>query len=183
VEYFEESSWKPLADAAIYVGSQVFTTNHDGKADLIIEQPGIYQVWAEKQGYIRSRRMELLVGEDVSQNVELKVEITPPFIPEIALLISESQLDFGKLSPGATAYGRVLVKNVGNLGINLESTVSGDQVFREKIILDSSSWFDFGAAIGAGLEKDIVVGLSIPEDWKYFGIKEGNLIFWATANQ
>lgn len=182
VEYFEDF-WKPLAEAQIFVNSQTFTTDNDGEADLIINIPGIYQVWAEKSGYVRSNRIKLSVGEGISQNVQLKVEIIPPVIPEIAFLLSKSQIDFGKLAPGTQASDQILIQNTGNLRIYLEGIVSEDQIFRENITLDNLVWPDFSTIINVGSEKNVLVGLSIPKDWKVFGVREGNLTFWAIASQ
>ena len=186
VEYFENSLWKPLAGATIYVDSQTFITDSAGEADLIINTPGIYQVFAQMSGYVRSNQISLSVGEGINQNVGLRVEIISssiPVIPEIAFSIDKNQIDFGKLTPGAQASDQLSIQNTGNIRIYLEGIVSGEQVFRENITLDSLDWPDFSTIINTGSGKNVLVGLTIPSNWTSFGVKEGDLTFWAISKQ
>ncbi|MBZ9572154.1 DUF4430 domain-containing protein [Patescibacteria group bacterium] len=185
VEYFEDSEWKPLAEAIIYVNSQTFTTDQDGQADLVIDNPGTYQVYAEKSGYIRTNQVSLLVGEGISQNIGLRVEIIQPVppIPEIAFIVDKKQIDFGHLVTGTQASDQLLIQNTGNVNIYLEGIVSGDQIFKENITLDVLHWPEFNTVINTGSDKNILVELTIPSSWTGLGIKEGNLTFWATASQ
>lgn len=184
VEYFENSLWKSLSGAQIYVGSQAFTTNDDGEADITSNNTGIYQVYAQKSGYVRSNKIALLVGEGISQNVDLKVEIMPPttpVTPEIAFELSKSQIDFGKLVPGDKTSSQISLVNTGNSQLYVEGVVSGEQIFKENITLDNLAWPDFSATINTGSEKNVLVGLTIPQNWTSFGIKEGDLTFWAIS--
>lgn len=181
VEYFEDSFWKPLAEAIIYVNSQTFITDNDGEVDLVINNPGIYKVFAEKSSYVRSNPVKLLVGEGVSRDVGLRVEIIKPLlVPEIAFSIDKSQIDFGQLTPGGYASDQLLITNLGNVRIYLEGIVSGDQIFRENITLDGLDWPEFSTIVNTGSGKSVLVGLTIPSNWTGFGVKEGNLTFWAT---
>lgn len=183
VEYFEDFLWKPLAGANIYVNSLTFTTDNDGEADLVIDNPGIYQVYAEKPGYIRTNQVSLLVGEGISQNVGLRVEITQPTppVPEIAFIIDKNQIDFGRLTPGVQASDLLLITNTGNVRIYLEGIVSGDQIFRENITLDNLDWPEFSMIINTESGKDVLIELTVPSSWTGFGIREGDLTFWATS--
>jgi len=185
VEYFEDSKWDPLAEAIIYVNDQSFTTDNDGKADLVIHNPGVYQVYAKKSGYIRTNQVSLSVGEGISRNVGLKVEIiqTAPPPPEIAFTIDKEQIDFGRLASGAQASNQLLIQNTGDVGIYLEGIIKGDQIFRENITLDSLNWPEFSTIINTGSGKNVLVGLTVPSNWTGFGIKEGSLTFWAIINQ
>jgi hypothetical protein len=61
-EYFDDSSWKPLPGATIYFDWQTLTTNVEGKANLVINNPGTYQAYAQKSGYIRSNRLTIKVN-------------------------------------------------------------------------------------------------------------------------
>jgi len=185
VEYFEDSKWDPLAEAMVYVNDQSFITDNDGKVNLFINNPGVYQVYAEKSGYIRTNQVSLSVGEGISQNVGLKVEIiqpTPP-VPEIAFIIDKNQIDFGQLALGTQASDSLVITNTGNARIYLEGIVSGDQIFRENIILDGLDWPEFSTIINTGSGKNVLIGLTIPSSWAGFGIKEGDLTFWAITNQ
>jgi hypothetical protein len=185
VEYFEDSKWDPLAEAVVYVNDQSFITDNDGKVNLVINNPEVYQVYAEKSGYIRANQVSLSVGEGISQNVGLKVEIiqaVPP-VPEIAFTLDKEQIDFGRLAPGAQASDQLLIQNSGDVGIHIEGIVKGDQIFRENIILDGLDWSEFSTIINTGSGKNVLIGLTIPSSWTGFGIKEGDLTFWAITNQ
>jgi hypothetical protein len=185
VEYFEDSKWNPLAETMVYVDGQSFITDNDGKADLVINNPGVYRVYAEKSGYIRTNQVSLSVGEGISRNVGLKVEIiqAAPPAPEIAFTIDKEQIDFGRLASGAQASDQLLIQNTGDVGIHLEGIVSGDQIFRENITLDSLNWPEFSTIINTGSGKNVLIGLTVPSSWTGFGIKEGSLTFWAITNQ
>ncbi len=156
-----------------------FITNNNGAANLVINIPRIYQVFTEKSGYIRSNQLKLSVGKGIGKDVALKVEIISPLIPEIAFSLSKNQIDFGKLLPDAQASDQILITNEGNVRIYLEGIVKGDQIFKGNLTLDNLTWPDFSTIINVGSEKkkNVLVGLSIPKDWKVFGIKEGNLTF------
>ncbi len=187
VEYFENSQWNPLAEAIIYVDNQEFITDSDGEVDLVINNPGVYQVYSEKPGYIRTNQFTLLVGEGITQNVELTVEITQSGgggggEPEIAFIIDKYQTDFGSLSPGSQISDQFLIQNTGNVSIYLEGIVTGDDVFTENITLDGLDWSEFDTVVNSGAEKNILVELTVPSNWTSFGIKTGDVTFWATAN-
>ena len=61
VEYFENSLWHPLTGATVHVGEQDFITDANGQANSVINNPGIYQVYAGKSGYIRTNQVSLSV--------------------------------------------------------------------------------------------------------------------------
>jgi len=183
VEYFENSLWKPLAGATIHVDSQTFITDSAGEADLIINTSGIYQVFAQMSGYVRSNQISLSVGEGINQNVDLKVEIIAPVTPEIAFTLSKNQIDFGKLTPGAQTSNQILLTNTGSSPLYFEGIVNGDQIFKENITLDNLDWPDFSTIINTGSGKNVLVGLTIPSNWTSFGVKEGDLTFWAISKQ
>ncbi len=180
VEYFENSLWKPLDGATIYVAGQTFLTNNNGEANLSVNKTGSYPVWAKKSGYIRTNQIALLVGQGVSQDIGLKVEIIPPSSPQLAFSVSKSQLDFGRLIPGAQASDQFSIQNNGNVQIFIEGIVSGDQIFQENLKMDNLNWPDFTAVINTGSSKNVSIGLTVPSNWTSFGIKGGNLTLWAT---
>jgi len=62
----------PVKDAAVYVDSLVYMTNEDGKATVYIDAAGVYEIYSEKEQYVRS--------EKVTVNVKIKkiVEIIKP---------------------------------------------------------------------------------------------------------
>ena len=60
--------------------------------------------------------------------------------------------------------------------------MSGDNVFNENITLDGLDWSEFSTIINPGSEKNVLVELTIPSNWTSFGIKSGDLTFWAAAD-
>ena len=62
----------PADDATVYIGSSEYVTNEQGKVTTHIDTPGTYEIYAEKQGHVRS--------EKVTINVKSKpiVTITKP---------------------------------------------------------------------------------------------------------
>jgi len=134
-------------------------------------------------GYVRSNQISLSVGEGINQNVDLKVEIIAPVTPEIAFTLSKNQIDFGKLTPGAQTSNQILLTNTGSSPLYFEGIVNGDQIFKENITLDNLDWPDFSTIINTGSGKNVLVGLTIPSNWTSFGVKEGDLTFWAISKQ
>jgi uncharacterized membrane protein len=51
----------PVQDATIHVGDHDYRTDQDGTATIIISDPGTYNIFAEKDGYIRSEQIEVQV--------------------------------------------------------------------------------------------------------------------------
>lgn len=62
----------PVEDAVVYVDSLVYMTNEDGKVTVHIDAVGAYEIYSEKERYVRS--------EKVTVNVKIKkiVEIVKP---------------------------------------------------------------------------------------------------------
>ncbi len=134
VEYFEDTLWKPLTGAKINVSSQSFITDNNGVVNLVINEPGIYKIYAEKSGFIRTEQVNLLVGEGVNKNINLRVEITQPSAPpspapEIVFSLSKSQIDLGKMDPGTQFSDEILITNLGNVKLSFEATVEGNSIF------------------------------------------------------
>lgn len=181
VEYFDNSLWNPLSSSTVYVSTQNFVTDGKGEVDFTLNNTGYYRIYAEKPGYVRTNQIALSVGGGVSKNIGLKVEITPP-APEIAFLVDKSLIDFGALVPGGATSSQLLVRNNGRVKIRVTGAVNGDSVFKENMTLNGLNWADFSASLDNQSEKNISVGLNIPDNWTNLGIKNGNLTLWATIS-
>ena len=59
----------PVEDAVVYVGSSVYTTNEDGKVTVHIDVVGVYEIYSEKDGYVRSEKA--LVNVKIKKIVEI----------------------------------------------------------------------------------------------------------------
>jgi len=60
----------PVEDALVYVDGMEYFTNQNGEVSISIDEEGTYEIYAEKDGYVRSDRATILV--------EKKIEIIHP---------------------------------------------------------------------------------------------------------
>ena len=188
IEYFNGSGWLPLPNAAVKVGSETKTGTADGKLQITIAGNGVYEVYVETEGFVRSEKKEIQVGAEVSQNVALTVEVDQSGGPgnihgdAIGLAVTPNQLNFGKLKPGQASSQNLLVTNTGTADLHLGSTVSGNAVFTGSLKIDGAVWSAFASSLTAGQNKTVAVNLSVPASYLEAGVKNGELIIWATAN-
>lgn len=193
VEYFDNSNWLPLAGAEIKIKDKSYFTETNGKLILTLVE-GSYQLRAEKNGFIRSNSVYLLVGGK-TKNTSLEVEVEQGQVlgeetgneqsqnqNSIAFEINKSSLNFGKLHPGQEALNQLKISNQG-MKISLETKVTGDNLFLNNLKLDNQKWSDFETQIESGQEKEIGVSFKIPADYLGSGIKTGQLIFWASSSE
>lgn len=189
IEYYDGDSWEPLDGATVHAGTKTEISDSDGEATFDLSD-GSYQIWGEKDGFVRSSRLLLTVGELVENDISLSVTIGGSGVdPEeessstIAFIVDVDNLNFGELDPGDDHTEDVEVTNQGSVDIQLGATVGGDDVFRNYLELDSTPWRSFSTEIDSGGSDDVSVGLDIPSDYRGTGAKSGTLIFWATAAQ
>jgi len=185
VEYFDGQSWLDLQGATIEGGDQEYTTNTDGQAGMDLSD-GYYTLYAEKENFVRSNQEVVLVGDGVSQNVNLVVEIDQGGHGRIAgesiiFDVSPSQLDFGKIEPGHNTSQSVTLVNSGSVNLNVTSVVSGDPIFTGNIKINQENWSDYTTGLTINQNKPAEVSLEVPSDYIGSGVKSGELIFWAQA--
>ncbi len=51
----------PVEDAVVHVGSEIYNTNEDGTVKIKLSQKGDYEIYAEKEGYVRSEKVKIHV--------------------------------------------------------------------------------------------------------------------------
>ncbi|MDY6965545.1 MAG: prenyltransferase/squalene oxidase repeat-containing protein [Halobacteriota archaeon] len=180
VEYYNdtESDWYALEGATVYADSNEYLTDEDGEAMASIVLPRRYELWAEKEGYVRSDKIEVeVIGEGSTAQVSLYARI----IPSISISLSPSSLDFGELAPGETSGEQeITIENNGALQIEVTANVTDDanDLFVDGLELDREIWSSFTTEIEGG-ESDVTdARLNVPED--YIGVGgAGTLTFWA----
>ena len=190
VEYFNGIDWLPLPNAVIKVNDETKTTNASGQLPLTIYENGIYQVYADTPDYIRSEKITITVGDTVSQNIGLQVEIDQSGGDgggriggeAIALVVTPGQLNFGTLQPGETASQDLNLSNEGTVSLNLSATVFGNSIFTENVKINDEAWIDFSESLIAYQSKTANASLTVPSNYLASGIKSGELIIWATAD-
>jgi len=173
----------------VYVGSSSFVTDSSGMASISIAslEDGLYQTFVEKQGYIRSNKVTITVGQPPEdRQVGLKVNIlkTKPLDDQdsIFLSVSPSNIDFGDMEAGDSKSKILNLSNNGSGNINVTSEVGGAEVFRSNIVIDGKLWNDFSANLPKNSSLDAQLKLSVPNNYLgEFGEQEGGLTFWATA--
>ena len=185
VEYFNGQSWQDLAGATVKGGDQEYTTNASGQAGMDLPD-GYYTLVAEKQDFVRSNQEVVLVGDGVSQDVNLTVEISQGGHGNIAgesiiFDVSPSQLNFGKMEPGDTVFQAVTLSNSGTVDLNVAAAVGGDSIFADNIKINDDDWSVYSAELLKNSNKQADVSLEIPIEYVGSGVKSGELIFWAQA--
>tara|TARA_Y100000310_G_C20685889_1_gene818974 strand:- start:433 stop:2178 length:1746 start_codon:yes stop_codon:yes gene_type:complete len=184
VEYYEDGSWLPLAGATIKGADQDYTANGSGQLALGLDD-GFYNLYAEEDGYVRSAKVGVTFGEGVSGNIGLTVEIDQGGGggggDGIGLDIDTSSIDFGILSPGEIAESIVgIIGNVGTIDITVSASVSGDTLFTSNLTINAVAPSQYSQDFNAGEGGSATVALSVPENYLGSGVKNGELIFWAT---
>lgn len=189
---FYNNSWQPLKGAKIKTGTNEFLTDDLGEINLSLPV-GFYNLVAEKDGYIRSNRITLKVGEPLNKQVSLKVEIDAseqqeqggnnPSTSSISFTIDTAELNFGKLKPGEEKNQQIKISNNGNVDIYLQADISGDDIFEDYFNLDDKNWQFFESQLEQSKEKEIKASLKVPDNYNQSGQKQGTLIFWATQSE
>ena len=197
VEAREENDWKTLPEADVFLGSLKETTDQNGQ--VVVSLPaGAYRVFAEKAGYVRSAKTLVTAGDKAEATVSLKAVVGEPNnsagaaggssvnsgqAGTISFVLNTASLDFGAVNLGGNYSDIVSITNKGQVPIYVESIVSGDDLFRNYLKINSGPWRNFSTTIDQNKKEDVDIGLTVPGDYDRFGTKSGNLIFWAIQNQ
>lgn len=193
VEYFDADSWHPLLGASLHYGNLTGTTDVAGVA-TIAPADGLYDIYADKSGYVRSETRTLVVGQKVQGQLNLNATVesgtgTPNNNDQngqtggsVSFSVNGSgggsNLDFGSLKAGDLKKQNITLQNQGQTKLYLESLVSGDDIFRNYLNINDKSWRQFNAVLQASESKSNEVELQIPSTYSNTGVKTGSLIFW-----
>jgi hypothetical protein len=188
IEYTNDGkNWLALSGAKVYFGTQSATTDSEGKT-TISAPDGYYNLFAEKTGYVRTNSSLLKVGAPSGQNIDLSITIpeNPGKVEgaTISFSVDTSNMDYGNFKAGTPNIKNIKISNTGNTPVVMQANVSGDNVFKDNLQLNSSSWSKFKASMDGGQETNVETKLIIPSTYKITaGKKTGQLIFWATPKQ
>jgi len=141
------------------------------------------EVYAEKEGYIRSNQVTVTVGEGTVQpgdneDVSLKADI----IPAISFSISPGSINFGELGPRDTSGPfTITLTNEGAWNLQITSTVTdeAEHLYVDGLKLDDVKWDVFSTTILRDGDTDCIATLTVPETYTLMGRQNGTLIFWA----
>ena len=189
VTFFDSSTWQNLEGATVKAGNSTFITDSSGMVSVSIAslQDGLYQIFAEKEGYIRSNKVILAVGQAPSDHqVGLKVNLvqTQPLQEDdqdsIFFSVSPSEVDFGDMKAGDSKTKTLSLSNSGSKNINVDVEVGGAEVFMSNTFINGNIWNDFSANVAKNASLDIQLMLSVPDSYSgEFGEQDGGLTFWA----
>lgn len=188
VEVYSDTThaWSPCTGATVHA-DQDYTTGDNGTVTISVDYDVTLHIFAEKNGYIRSDKVTVTVGEGTIQPPSSgQVNLTATIIPAISIEVSPSNIDFGDgLGPGDTSSGHeITITNVGAWEVNISTEVTdeADNLYVNGLRLDDSLWSLFQATISRGEQTTTQVSLHVPEDYTRVGEKTGTLIFWAEGS-
>jgi len=191
VEKYVNGAWEPASGATVYRGNDEFTADTNGAVALTWNAAGVYPLYAGGDGYIRSNRVMVAVGDGVSQqSVPLSVTIQnggssgqqDQQTPAVSFGVT-GDLNFGSLTPGSSSTKSVTINNTGSSSITTTATVSGSEVFTNNLQLDSTAPASWSKIVGVSATAPVAVTLSIPGSYTQTGSVSGSLIFWANVAQ
>ena len=185
-EYFNGQTWLPLPNARLKINQEERAADALGHLSLVINNNGIYNIYVETTGFVRSEKKTVTVGDTVSQHLGLQVEIDQTAGGNIggeaiALVVTPSQLNFGKLKPGESADQSVTLSNQGTVNLVVGANVSGDAVFIAGVKINSNAYSQYTETLVPTESKSATVTLAVPESYLASGVKNGELIFWAAS--
>lgn len=183
VEYYNETSWSPLSAATIYAGAITAQTNDAGQATLTMPSAGSFEVYAEKDNYIRSPKLSLLVSGEVLQTINMTVNINNAGTPQgsLSFVVETTDLNFGTANLGENISLPVSITNNGNSALYLEAIVGGDLFFKDYTYLNNVLWENYSDTFAAAETKSVNVALNVPASYGGGGLKQGSLTFWAAS--
>ena len=175
-------TWLPTDSATVHA-DQYYTTGPDGTSAITINKDLTVEVYAEKDGYIRSNRVIVVVGEgSIQPGDDEELSMTADIIPAISFSVSPTSIDFGDLGPRDTSEPvTITLINDGAWSILITATVTdtADGLFVGGLKLDGVNWDAFETTVVRNGTTYCVVTLTVPENYTLTGIQGGTLIFWA----
>ena len=193
----EGGGWVPIEGAEIEGAGETLLTNANGTISFT-PQAGVTTLTAAHDGYVRSKTLQIISGDKQEFSIPLEITIeeggdneTPPTGgggQEAAFVLKTPEGEtpefrFPEARRGEALQEMVTIINNGETKLHVESIVEGDDIFRDYLELDNTSWRTFEAEIGAGTSKDTEVEVQIPAHYNGEGRKTGTLIFWVIASE
>lgn len=187
VESLSGESWNSVEGATVFFNGTNTTSANDGSFELTTGENGVFEVRAEKEGFVRSDTIAIIVADD-TEEIGLSVEVVQQSggegggttNPEVGFSVSPSNLAFGQLEPGNTVTKGVTLKNEGTTALTIKAHVEGSEVFNF-LKIAQVLWSAFETLLSIGAEEQIDLNLTLPIEFGSFGSKAGSLVFWGVA--
>ena len=175
-------TWSPAESATVHA-DQDYTTGQDGTVIITVFSDVTLGVYAEKDGCIRSNRVNVTVGEGSTvPTVNRDVGVTADIIPAISFSVSPGSIDFGSLGPRDTSDPQsITVTNSGAWDLLITTTVTdaAQDLYVSGLELDDVTWDAFSMPVPREGADQCMARLTVPETYTRTGLQSGTLIFWA----
>jgi hypothetical protein len=187
VSEYDESldEWYPIEGATVYADTS-YTSDENGKVDITIYGDATLEVYAEKDGYIRSNQVTVTVGEGSSQPDEFQhVSMTVDIIPAISFSVSPDYINFGLMGPRDVSDPvTITLTNEGAWKLAITTMVSddADNLYVDGLKINSTKWNNFEGTVRRDHSEDYTVTLTVPEAYTLTGEQNGTIIFWAAES-
>jgi hypothetical protein len=176
-------TWSPCEGATVHAGSD-YSTGPNGTAELTVNNDMTLEVYAEKDGCIRSNRVTVTVGEgSAQQNESQGVGLYADVIPAISFSVNPDGIGFGELGPRDTSDPHTItLTNEGAWDLLITAEVSSDpgDLYAQGLTLDGMACSAFNRTLARDGTADCDAVLAIPEWYALTGPQEGTLVFWAS---
>ncbi len=182
-EYDDDTeTWSPTDSATVYA-DQNYTTGQSGTVNITINSDLTVEVYADKDGYIRSNRVTVTVGAGSAQPGDThNVGMTANIIPAISFSVSPASIGFGNLGPRDTSAPQdILVSNHGTWDLRITTTVTdtAQNLYVHGLRIDEVMWSAFSMLVDRNEAEECSATLTVPESYTRTGMQNGTLIFWA----
>ncbi|MBA7573518.1 hypothetical protein ES708_15316 [subsurface metagenome] len=179
------AEWFTIEGATVYADTD-YTTDENGEVDITIYNNATIEVYAEKDGYIRSNPVTVVVGEGSSQESEGRtVFMTVDILPAISFSVSPDYINFGLLGPrDVSPPVTITVTNLGAWRLAITTDVSDDAegLYVDGLKLGSVKWNEFDGTVSRDDSEEYVVTLTVPETYTLTGNQNATIIFWASES-
>ena len=182
VTYYDDTTqaWSPLDEATVHA-DQNYTTGAAGTVDITVDTDMTLNIYAEKDGFIRSNKVTVTIGTGTGGVGE--VGLTAYIIPAISFTVDPSSIDFGELGPRDTSDPHTItLTNTGAWTLLITCTVTEDptDLYVDGLKLDDEIWDLFNATVARDNYQETDATLTVPENYTWAGERGGTIIFWAS---
>ncbi|MCD6453059.1 MAG: hypothetical protein J7K77_02080 [Dehalococcoidales bacterium] len=178
----DTGGWTPCAEATVHA-DQYYTTGGDGTVAITIDRDMTLDLFADKDGFIRSNRETVTVGTGVITQSQ-EVGLTADIIPAVSFNVSPTGIDFGELGPGDTSGPHTItITNQGALALELSCTVADNAqgLYVNGIKLDEEAWGLYNDIVERNSSIATEATLTVFGDYTLSGEQNGTIIFWAVG--
>lgn len=185
-EYDDDmAEWYEIEDATVYADTE-YTTDENGEVEITIYHDTTIDVYAEKEGYIRSNPVTVTVGEGSSQQSEgQNVHMTVDIIPAISFSVDPDYINFGVLGPRDISQPvAITLTNLGAWKLLITAVVSdnAENLYVDGLVINSLKWNQFEGTVRRSKSEELTVTLTVPETYSQTGNQNGTIIFWASES-